>query len=169
MKECFFFSREEYITLQHQNYLYCWYLQDTGVLHTGPWIQIRFRSGIPDLKTTVPPHGRDPDRSCVLCCATVHQNSAWDPAQQCIRPVCAPCGAHARQHWIRIRDSNPVNPISVPVRRAPLLHFICVNDIIKTCFDWLVHWLIDEFIDNIIDKGVTKFILLQCSASKIQN
>ena len=37
-----------------------------------------------------------------------------------MRVVCMPCGARAIPHWIRIRDPNPVNPVSVLVWRAPL-------------------------------------------------
>ena len=75
------------------------------------------RIGDPDSKTTLPPHGLDPDLSCVLCCVTVREIQS----SSAMRVVCVPCGAHVRPHWIRIGDPDSVNPFSVPVRRAPLI------------------------------------------------
>ena len=70
------------------------------------------RNEDPDPKTILPPHGLYPDPSCVLCCdcVTVHRSV--------MRVVYVPCVAHVRPHWIRIRDPDPVNLVSVPVWRA---------------------------------------------------
>ena len=69
-----------------------------------------------DSKTTLPPHGLDPDPSCMLlCCVTVRKIQS----SSVMRVVCVRFGAHARPSWIRIGDPHPVNPFSVPVWRAP--------------------------------------------------
>ena len=65
------------------------------------------RIGDSDPKTALPPHNLDPDPSCVLCCVGSVREI------QSIR-------AHARPHWIWIGNQDPVNPVSVPVWRAPL-------------------------------------------------
>ena len=67
-------------------------------------------------------------------------------------------GAHMRSHWIWIGDPDPVNPVSVPVWRAPLwgrIHFrnawgsaemwISVCKWFPACIDHSHNLLIDVF------------------------
>ena len=62
-----------------------------------------------------------------------------------VRVVCLPCGAHARPHWIRIVDPDPVNPFSVPVSRAPvLLYFVKQHELY-----WVTRSLIDRIVENL--------------------
>ena len=64
----------------------------------------------PDQMTTLLPHFLNPDPSCVC---EIQSSIA-------MRVVCVPCGAYTQPHWIRIRNSHPVNPVSVPMWRAPM-------------------------------------------------
>ena len=63
-----------------------------------------------------------------MCCAawqcsgTVHEIQNTNSA---MHVVCLPCGAHARPHWNRVRNSDQVNPVSVPVWRAPMWQNLC--------------------------------------------
>ena len=59
----------------------------------------------------------------VLCCVIMCEIQS--SSAMCV--VWAPCGAHARPHWIWIGDLDPVNPVSVPVWRAPLLNLIMIK------------------------------------------
>ena len=71
----------------------------------------------PDPKTTLSPHGLDPDLSCVLQLYAKVREIQFSSA---MRVVCVPCGVEARPPWIRIGDPDRVNLVSVCVWRAPL-------------------------------------------------
>ena len=52
--------------------------------------------GNPDPQTTLPPHGLDPDPSCVLCYVIVREIRS----SSAIRVVCMQCRGRASPHWI---------------------------------------------------------------------
>ena len=114
---------------------------DIGAFHTGLWIQIQCRSGI-QIQRALFLHTAS---SCVLCCVTlrVRQCVSSSPAVQYVLSA-LPCGAHATPHLIRIWDPDPVNPVSVPVWRAPIegtWWHICVNQILiaNSCNERIWH------------------------------
>ena len=64
------------------------------------------RIGDLDSKTTFPPHGLDPDPSCMLCCVTACVTVRDLQSSSAMRVVCMPCEAHTTPHWIRIGESE---------------------------------------------------------------
>ena len=87
-----------------------------GALHTGPWIRIRCVSGI-QIQRPFCPHTASIriQASRVLCCMIVRKIQF----SGAMRVVCVSCGAHTKPHWIWIRNSDPANPVLVPVWRVP--------------------------------------------------
>ena len=99
--------------------LICNFVWHIGGLHTESWIWVWCRSGI------------QIQRPLCLHTASIWIWSAYCSASQCsrtvqeiqfrsaMRVVCARSGTHTRTHWTRIGDPDPVNPVLVPVWRAP--------------------------------------------------
>ena len=56
------------------------------------------RIGDPDSKTTLPPHGLDPDQSCVLCCVTAPVRVCEFQSSSAMHVVCMQYAAHATPH-----------------------------------------------------------------------